>query len=115
MSQSSRLRSVSLVCAYACECAIRLILNKIDTHTHTYTQAHVRAHTHTHIYTQVAFADRLILNKIDLVPKETDLARIEARLRSINAFAPIVRTTKSNVSVESVLNLQVTLIRIVYT
>merc|ERR1719330_1745043 len=44
---------------------------------------------------QVAFADRLILNKCDLVPEEADLARIEARLRSHNGFAPILRSTKS--------------------
>ena len=36
---------------------------------------------------QVAFADRLLLNKTDLVTEE-DLVRIEARLRGINGFAP---------------------------
>ena len=40
---------------------------------------------------QVAFADRLLLNKIDVVPDEKDLQRIEDRLRAINKFAPIVR------------------------
>merc|ERR1719408_1132744 len=35
---------------------------------------------------QVAFADRLLLNKTDLV-EEADLERIEARLRTINQFA----------------------------
>ena len=54
---------------------------------------------------QVAFADRLVINKIDLVPDEKDLARIEARLRSINNFAPIVRTERSQVNVDNVLNL----------
>jgi len=53
---------------------------------------------------QVAFADRLILNKTDLVT-EADLDRIEARLRSINKFSPIQRSTKSEVSVEHVLNI----------
>jgi len=53
---------------------------------------------------QVAFADRLLLNKIDLVSDE-DLSRIEGRLRAINNFAPIQRTTKSEVSVDSVLNI----------
>jgi len=43
---------------------------------------------------QVAFADRLLLNKTDLV-KDEDLVRVEARLKSINAFAPIRRCTKS--------------------
>merc|ERR1712054_116495 len=46
---------------------------------------------------QVAFADRLIMNKCDLVPNEADQAAVEARLRAINKFAPIIRTTKSEV------------------
>lgn len=54
---------------------------------------------------QVAFADRLLLNKVDLVPSETALARVEARLRSINAFAPIRRCTRSHVSVDTVLSI----------
>ena len=54
---------------------------------------------------QVAFADRLLLNKTDLVTEE-DLARIEARLRGINAFAPIQRCTRGTVSVESVLDVR---------
>ena len=53
---------------------------------------------------QVAFADRMILNKCDLVTEE-DLTRVEARLRSINAIAAIQRSTQSNVSVDSVLNI----------
>ena len=40
---------------------------------------------------QVAFADRLLLNKTDLVSEADELARIEARLRGINGFAPIQR------------------------
>jgi G3E family GTPase len=54
---------------------------------------------------QVAFADRLILNKCDVVPDEADLKRIEDRLRSINKFAPILRSTKSLVSVDNVLHI----------
>lgn len=54
---------------------------------------------------QVAFADKMILNKIDLV-SEADLARVEERLRTINKFAPIVRTEHSKVSADSVLNIQ---------
>merc|ERR1711937_484306 len=54
---------------------------------------------------QVAFADRMILNKTDLV-NETDLERVESRLRAINAFAPIVRSTKSEVSTDQVLNIK---------
>ena len=45
---------------------------------------------------QVAFADRLLLNKTDLVGA-SDLARVEARLRGINHLAPIQRCTRSEV------------------
>jgi len=53
---------------------------------------------------QVAFADRLLLNKTDLVSKE-DLTRVEARLKGITAAAPILRCSKAEVSVDSVLNI----------
>mmetsp|Transcript_59455 Transcript_59455/g.98571 ORF Transcript_59455/g.98571 Transcript_59455/m.98571 type:complete len:415 (+) Transcript_59455:32-1276(+) len=54
---------------------------------------------------QVAFADRLLVNKVDLVT-ETDLERVEGRLRSINKFAPLLRSEQSKVSVDSVLNIK---------
>jgi len=54
---------------------------------------------------QVAFADRMLLNKTDLVSEE-DLVRVEARLKAINKFAPIQRCQQSNVSVESVLDIR---------
>ena len=53
---------------------------------------------------QTAFADRLLLNKTDLVA-EADLDRIEARLKSINAFAPIQRCSRGDVSVDRVLGI----------
>jgi len=37
---------------------------------------------------------------------EADLFRIESRLKGINAFAPIMRTEKAQVSVDSVLNIK---------
>ncbi len=54
---------------------------------------------------QAAFADRLLLNKTDLVTEE-DLLRIEARLRGINPFAPIQRCSRGDVSVDRVLNIR---------
>merc|ERR1711908_149627 len=54
---------------------------------------------------QIAFADRLIVNKVDLVT-EADLERVEARVRAINQFAPIQRCQQSTVSVDSVLNVR---------
>ena len=53
---------------------------------------------------QVAFADRLLLNKADLV-SDADLVRIEARLRAINAVAPLQRCRHSQVDVDSVLGI----------
>ena len=42
---------------------------------------------------QVAFADRILVNKCDLVDEE-QLQRVEAKLRSLNKLAPLVRCTK---------------------
>ena len=54
---------------------------------------------------QLAFADRVIVNKTDLVTEE-DLKRVEARIKTINAFAPIKRSCQSKVSVDDVLNIR---------
>jgi G3E family GTPase len=55
---------------------------------------------------QVAFADRLLLNKTDLVTADPKaLPRIEGRLRAINAFAPIQRCAHGDVSVDRVLGI----------
>jgi len=54
---------------------------------------------------QVAFADRLILNKTDLVNEE-ELLAVEKKLRDINKFTPIIRSTQSKVSVDQVLNIR---------
>ena len=53
---------------------------------------------------QVAFADRLILNKVDLVD-EADLARVTGRLKAINAFAPIIHSTNADIDVANVLGI----------
>eukprot|EP00964_Phaeocystis_antarctica_P064678 scaffold38938_cov55-Phaeocystis_antarctica.AAC.3 len=54
---------------------------------------------------QVCFADRLLLNKVDLVSPE-DLTRVEARLRKLNAYAPIVQCQNADVTMENVLNIK---------
>jgi G3E family GTPase len=54
---------------------------------------------------QVAFADRLLVNKIDLVG-EADLERVEKRLRTINKFAPVLRCEKASVDIDQVLNIR---------
>jgi len=52
---------------------------------------------------QIAFADVILLNKVDLVPP-ADLDRLEARLRSMNAAAKIVRTENAAVDMDRILN-----------
>jgi G3E family GTPase len=52
---------------------------------------------------QVAFADVIVLNKLDLV-SETELAEVEARIRTINRFATIHHATRSNVDVTKLLD-----------
>merc|ERR1712060_235999 len=54
---------------------------------------------------QVAFADRLLLNKTDLV-EEAALKRVEERLRLVNKFAPIIQCCKADVAVEQVMYLR---------
>jgi len=51
---------------------------------------------------QVAFADRIVLNKIDLVT-DADLDDLRARLRSINTLAEIKSAVKANVEISYVM------------
>jgi G3E family GTPase len=53
---------------------------------------------------QIAFADRLVVNKIDLVDDE-QLVAVERRLRSINAVADIVRSSYGKVDLGAVLGI----------
>lgn len=53
---------------------------------------------------QVAFADRIILNKTDLVTSE-QLTEVESRLRRLNPLAPILRAERANVPLDQVLGL----------
>ncbi|CAK9082191.1 COBW domain-containing protein 2 (Cobalamin synthase W domain-containing protein 2) [Durusdinium trenchii] len=53
---------------------------------------------------QVAFADRILLNKTDLVEPE-ELDGIEAKIKAINSEAPIFRCQNSAVDPKSLLNL----------
>jgi len=51
---------------------------------------------------QIAFADLIVLNKMDLV-SESEAAEVERRIKAINPYAEIQRATKSQVPVESVI------------
>ncbi len=46
---------------------------------------------------QLAFADIVLLNKIDLVPEEDELKKIEGRIREFNPNAGIIRCCQSKV------------------
>jgi G3E family GTPase len=50
---------------------------------------------------QIAFADLILLNKMDLVTEE-EAAAVEAKIRAINPYAELVRSTRSAVPVERV-------------
>jgi G3E family GTPase len=52
---------------------------------------------------QIAFADVILLNKIDLVSPEI-VDQLEARIRSMNAAAKIYRTQNSAAEIDTVLN-----------
>ena len=52
---------------------------------------------------QVAFADQILLNKVDLV-SEADLEAVEARLRGLNPLAPIRRTQRARIALDQILD-----------
>ena len=52
---------------------------------------------------QIAFADTILLNKVDLVSLE-QLAQVEARIRAINPTAIIHRTERCDLPVETILD-----------
>ena len=61
---------------------------------------------------QLAFADRILLNKIDLIEndkdikdKEAHLNMIEARIKAINGAAPILRCKQSQIEPKNIINL----------
>ncbi|CAG8537329.1 13313_t:CDS:2 [Ambispora leptoticha] len=53
---------------------------------------------------QLAMADRIILNKIDLVSND-ELKAIEKRIKSINAAAELLRTERSRVPIDFILDI----------
>lgn len=53
---------------------------------------------------QVAFADKILLNKVDLVTDE-EKAKLEERLRTINKFATVIETERSRAPLDKILGL----------
>lgn len=52
---------------------------------------------------QIAFADVIILNKVDLVSAE-ELAEVEARIRAINPYAKLHKTTRCDIGIDKLLD-----------
>jgi G3E family GTPase len=52
---------------------------------------------------QVAFADQIVLNKVELASEEA-LAAIEARLQRLNPLAPIIRAVRADVPLDAILD-----------
>jgi G3E family GTPase len=53
---------------------------------------------------QVAFADKILLNKIDLVTEE-EKEKLKARLETINKFATVIETERSRAPLDKILGL----------
>lgn len=64
---------------------------------------HIRQHWEAEeAVEQIAFADVILLNKIDLVT-EDDLAKLEQRIRGMNALAKIYRTRDAQIEMDALL------------
>ena len=55
---------------------------------------------------QLAFADRILLNKVDLVPDAADLTKIKKKLRSLNPHAPILQSKHSQIDPKELIGIQ---------
>lgn len=53
---------------------------------------------------QVAFSDRILMNKIDLVTKE-ELQTLKSTINSINSFAELIECERSRVDLNKIMNL----------
>ena len=53
---------------------------------------------------QIAFSDRIVLNKLDLVSK-TELSDLKERIKSMNSFAELIETTRSRAPLDKVIHM----------
>ncbi len=65
---------------------------------------HAAAHLDHHAVDQIVIADRIIVNKVDLVGGR-ELEDLEARVRRLNATAPILRSSHARVDLENILGI----------
>jgi len=54
--------------------------------------------------TQVAFSDRIMLNKVDLVTPQ-QIAEVKRTISSINSFAELIETERSRIPLDKIMNL----------
>ena len=65
---------------------------------------HAAAHLDHHAVDQIVIADRVIMNKVDLV-SEDEVTRLEGEVRRLNATAPILRSSHARVDLENILGI----------
>jgi G3E family GTPase len=65
---------------------------------------HASRHLEHQTVDQIVIADRIIMNKVDLVA-EPELASLEAEVRKLNTTAPILRSTHAKVDLENILGI----------
>jgi len=55
---------------------------------------------------QIAFADRLVLNKMDLIPDEKEQDALKAKISAINPSAHIIKSQYGNVPLDKILDVR---------
>ena len=65
---------------------------------------HAAEHLDHHAVDQIVIADRIIVNKVDLVGGR-ELAELEKEVRQLNATAPILRSSHARVGLEKILGI----------
>ncbi|ETW04566.1 hypothetical protein H310_03788 [Aphanomyces invadans] len=58
------------------------------------------------VMSQIAYADRILINKADQMPQDEDRRRLEQQLGVTNALAPCYWTERSHVDLDAILNIQ---------
>ena len=65
---------------------------------------HAGGHLDHHAVDQIVIADRIIVNKVDLVG-EREVQELESKVRELNATAPILRSSHAKVDLENILGI----------
>jgi G3E family GTPase len=65
---------------------------------------HAGGHLDHHAVDQIVIADRIIMNKVDLVGERV-VADLEKKVRELNATAPILRSSHAKVDLENILGI----------